>query len=63
MEKLELYQMENVEGGRSARAMKAIATAGLVAGVAASFGPIGWAIAGPAAIGMGIASLVCAFKK
>ncbi len=63
MKKIELSQMEIIEaGGCGATADKFIAVTGFIAGVAASFGPIGLAIAGPTALGMGIASIVCAWK-
>jgi hypothetical protein len=65
MKKMELKQMEQIEGGTpcSSTANKFIAVTGLIAGVASSFGPIGLAIAGPTALGMGVASIICAWKE
>jgi hypothetical protein len=62
MKTLELRQMENIEGGCSDTANRFIAWTGFIAGVAASFGPIGLAIAGPTALGMGVASIICAYR-
>jgi len=63
MKTLELNQMENVEGGTcSSGAEKFIAVTGTVATIAGFFVPIGAIIAGPTALGMGIAGIVCAFE-
>ncbi|AZQ64757.1 MULTISPECIES: hypothetical protein [Flammeovirga] len=62
MENLNLNEMVIIEGGCSSTTNKVIATAGLVAGVAAFAGPVGALIAGPTAIGMGIASVYCAYS-
>lgn len=63
MKKLSLTQMENLEGGKLSScgyaANVSIASIGLVASVGACFGPIGLAIAGPTALGMGVFGLVC----
>jgi hypothetical protein len=62
MNSLSLNQTADISGGGcSTAANRVIATAGLVAGIASAFGPIGLAIAGPTALGMGIASVVCAY--
>lgn len=64
MKKMHFNQMEVIEGGApcSSTANKFIAVTGFIAGVASSFGPIGLAIAGPTALGMGVASIICAWK-
>ncbi|SMO69280.1 hypothetical protein [Gracilimonas mengyeensis] len=56
MNALDITEMEKINGGdRCDDAEKFIATVGLVASIGASFGPIGLAIAGPTALGMGVA--------
>lgn len=61
---LDLNELETLHGGAcSARAQKAISTIGLVASVASFAGPIGALIAGPTALGMGIASAYCAYSE
>ncbi len=63
MKKMKFDQMVSIEaGGCGAAADKFIAVTGFIAGVASCFGPIGLAIAGPTALGMGIASIACAWK-
>lgn len=63
MKALGLEQMEFIEGGGcSDGANKFIATVGLVAGIGSAFGPIGLAIFGPTALGMGIAGTICAYR-
>lgn len=62
MNTLTINQMEQMEGGCSAKAQKFIATIGLAAGIGSAFGPIGLAIFGPTALAMGVASVACAFK-
>ncbi len=59
MKTMELSKMSTIEGGApcSDTANKFIAVTGFIAGVASSFGPIGLAIAGPTALGMGVASI------
>jgi len=65
MKQLEVKQMTEIEGGEpcSTTANKFIAVTGFIAGIAASFGPIGLAIAGPTALGMGVAGIICAWKE
>lgn len=48
-------------GGCSATANKYIASIGLAASIGSCFGPIGLALCGPTALGMGIAGVICAF--
>jgi len=57
--------MEMVEGGTPCNSTvnKIIAVGGLITGIAASTGPIGFLIAGPSAIGLGVMSVICAFKE
>lgn len=63
MKKLELNQMADVSGGGCGeKADRAIAILGLISGIGAAFGPIGLAIAGPTALGMGVMSVFCAFR-
>lgn len=62
MKNLSLEQMEKVEGGCSGNQEKAMAIIGLVAGIGASFGPVGLAIAGPTAFGIAIGAVFCAFN-
>ena len=59
MKTLDFQQMEMIEGGT---ACEAVAVIGTIAGIASMFGPVGLAIAGPTAVGMGVASIICAFK-
>jgi len=65
MKTLSFEQMENVQGGAacSEKTTKAIAVIGLVASVGACIPGAGLLIFGPTALGMGIASTVCAYKK
>lgn len=64
MKKMELNQMEQITaGGCGDTADKAIATIGFVASLASLAGPIGLAIAGPTALGMGFFSVICAYRK
>ena len=63
MKTLELEEMEIFIGGGCGATMdKAISTAGFIAGLASFAGPIGAMIAGPTAVGMGIASIYCAYR-
>lgn len=63
MKTLELNQMEVLNGGRcSSSTVKALAVIGMVATIGSFFGPVGWIIAGPSAIGVGIGGLICAFN-
>ncbi|MDX9880761.1 MAG: hypothetical protein RBS73_01770 [Prolixibacteraceae bacterium] len=63
MKEMSFERMEEVNGGGcSKETEQVIATIGFIASVASAFGPIGLAIAGPTALGMGIGSLVCAFR-
>lgn len=63
MKTLSLEEMEEVTGGGcSESANQFITTAGFIAGIGACFGPVGLAICGPTALGMGIAGMVCAYN-
>ncbi len=63
MKKLDPQNMEVIVGGSCSRAgNQAIAVIGLVTGVCSFIPVIGWAMFGPAAVGMGIASVVCAYS-
>lgn len=70
MKKLELKQMEEIQGGirqESAltcdeRQTKIMAIAGMAATVVGLFGPVGAIIAAPTAIGMGVFSIICAYR-
>lgn len=65
MKKLELKQMEAVEGGKmscSGYQNKVMAVAGAVTLLVGATGPIGAIIAGPTAVGVTVYSLVCAFQ-
>jgi hypothetical protein len=64
IQELSLQELESLQGGKcSDGANKAIATIGLVAGVASAIPGVGLLIFGPTALGMGIASVVCAYQK
>lgn len=65
MKRLDLTMMHTIEGGEpcSPTANKIIAVTGLIAGIGSCFGPIGLLIAGPTALGMGVLSVVCAWKE
>ena len=67
MKKLELKQMEEIQGGGSAltcddRQTKIMAVAGMAATLIGFCGPVGAIIAAPTAVGMGIFSLICAYS-
>lgn len=58
---LSLQEMEEVNGGGCNKRTQVLASSlGLAAGIASMFGPVGLAIAGPSAVGLGIVSLICA---
>ncbi|WP_372483259.1 hypothetical protein AB9J70_06030 [Elizabethkingia anophelis] len=66
MKKLDLIQMEDLQGGKhpmcNSKNDKIMAVAGAAATAAGFIPVVGWAIGGPTAIGAGVYGLVCAFS-
>ncbi|ATA68307.1 hypothetical protein CGC48_06495 [Capnocytophaga cynodegmi] len=65
MKRLEIKQMENVQGGLECDRYqnRVMAVAGAAATVLGFFGPIGAMIAGPTAVGAAVYGIYCAFKE
>ena len=62
MKKLSKEDLEDLNGAGLCDHGKLISTIGLIAGIGSSFGLVGLAIFGPTSLGMGIASVYCAFN-